>query len=82
MRHLLTPQHSGSVSTMDGKDPNKDRRLAVPNVLDVDGFLIDLKSHLGGDQELVRVIESYSTASVSMIQRLLKVIPREDIEWN
>ena len=67
---------------MDGHPPKKGRKLTVPNVLDVDGFLIDVKVCLGDEDELNRVTESYSIAAVEMIARLLKVVAREDIEWN
>lgn len=54
----------------------------VPKVLDVDGFLIDVKVHVGGDEELAKVIDSYSLASVELLKRLLTLIPRVEVEWN
>ena len=67
---------------MDGHPPKKGRKLTVPNVLDVDGFLIDVKVCLGDEAELNRVTDSYSIAAVEKIARMLKVVPREDNESN
>ena len=67
---------------MDDSSPRKATRMMIDDVLDVDGFLIDLKTSLGGEREVQRVAESYSMASVETIKRLLYKIPKEDIDWN
>ena len=51
-------------------------------ILDVDGFLLDLEAGLGNEDDLTRIIDQYALISTHMIQKVLAMVPRDEVEWN